>query len=180
MGRWLKWLGGLALTVAVAAAVLALWGALLPREHRASATVHVEVPPALAFEVAADVEGAEQWREGVDRVEMLDDSREHLRWREHGEGGTRLLERVKAEPPSRLVVRVADADAGSGGRWIYTMKRTTRGTALTLTEHGWIDNPLLRIVERHGGELDERVRREVHALAAEAERRAAAGRDEER
>lgn len=179
MARWLKGLGGIVLTVAVGAAVLALWGALLPREHRASATIHLEVPPAKVFEVAADVEGSAEWRPGVDRVEMLGQDGARLRWREHGEDGTRLLERVNAQPPSRLVVRIADADAGAGGRWIYTMKRTTRGTALTITEHGWIDNPLLRVVERYTGELDETIRRAARALAAEAERRAKPGQDDD-
>jgi uncharacterized protein YndB with AHSA1/START domain len=137
-------LGILAGFVALAAGV----GALLPRAHLASRTLRVRRTPAEVWALITDVEGFPSWRSGVTHVDRLPDRGGRPAWVEHGSSGDIPLETVDAQPPQRLVLRIADPTLPFGGTWTYIVSSTPDGAALSITEDGWVSNVLFRVASR--------------------------------
>jgi uncharacterized protein YndB with AHSA1/START domain len=53
------------------------------------------------------------------------------------------------EPPRRLVTRIdSPPDGPFGGTWTYDITPVDSGTKFTVTERGWIGNPLFRFMSR--------------------------------
>jgi len=52
------------------------------------------------------------------------------------------------EPPRRRVTRISDDSLPFGGRWIFELEPTNGATRLTVTEQGFIKNPLFRFMSR--------------------------------
>ena len=129
-------------------AVMALWGATMPREHVASRTAHLAAEPQEVFALITDVEGSPGWREGVSRVEVLGEVDGHFRWVEHTDFGPITMERLDAEEPHRVVGRIVDGD-GFGGTWTFELAAANDGTDLTITEEGFIDSALFRFLGAH-------------------------------
>jgi uncharacterized protein YndB with AHSA1/START domain len=123
-------------------------GALLPRAHLASRTLRVRRPPGEVWALITDMEGFPSWRSGVTHVDRLPDRDGRPAWVEHGSSGDIPLETVDAQPPQRLVLRIADATLPFGGTWTYLVRSTSEGSTLTITEDGWVSNVLFRVVSR--------------------------------
>jgi hypothetical protein len=96
--------------------VMALVGFALPRDHMAARTTALAKPP-------ADV-----WRALVEL------------------GQDPLFEVVEDRPHERRITRVADDSLPYGGRWIYELAPDNGGTRLTITEDGFIKNPIFRFL----------------------------------
>jgi hypothetical protein len=135
----------LAVAALVIAAVFAA-GVSLPREHTAAVRVRLDAPPESVYAAIADVARSAEWREDVTSVEVLD--ADPLRWRETGEWGTLTFVRVQADTHRRLVHRIEDTGEPFGGTWTYALVSTDGGTALTITEDGWVSNPVFRLMSR--------------------------------
>ena len=101
-------------------AVVAIVGSLLPRYHLASRTLHVRRPVAEVWPVI--IELTETSSVPVD-----------------------VLERI---PPYRLVSRVKDTEKAFGGTWTIAIAATPHGSTLTITEDGWVANPIFRVISR--------------------------------
>src|SRR5690606_37164839 len=121
-------------------------GAALPREHTAAVQVDLSVPPESVYAAIADVAASADWREDVSSVELL--SADPLRWREAASWGTLTLVRGAAETDRRLVHRIEDTGEPFGGTWSYDLVSTDGGTRLTITEDGWVSNPVFRLMSR--------------------------------
>jgi membrane-associated PAP2 superfamily phosphatase len=115
-----KWIaivaGGLMLVVAGIAAI----GSLLPRNHKASRTLRLTLPPADVWPVL--IQATEASDVPVD-----------------------VLER---DPPRRLVTRVTEKEKNFGGTWTITIAPTPSGSDVTITEDGWVANPIFRFASR--------------------------------
>jgi hypothetical protein len=115
-----KWIaivaGGLMLVVAGIAAI----GSLLPRNHKASRTLRLTLPPADVWPVL--IQATEASDVPVD-----------------------VLER---DPPRRLVTRVTEKEKNFGGTWTITIAPTPSGSDITITEDGWVANPIFRFASR--------------------------------
>ena len=101
------------------AAVVAV-GFLLPRNHKASRTLRLTRPPADVWPVL--IQATEASDVPVD-----------------------VLER---DPPRRLVTRVSEKEKNFGGTWTITIAPTASGSDVTITEDGWVANPIFRFVSR--------------------------------
>ncbi len=101
------------------AAVVAV-GLLLPRNHKASRTLRLTRPPADVWPVL--IQATEASDVPVD-----------------------VLER---DPPRRLVTRVTEKEKNFGGTWTITIAPTASGSDVTITEDGWVANPIFRFVSR--------------------------------
>ena len=116
----MKWIaivaGGLMLVVAGIAAI----GSLLPRNHKASRTLRLTLPPADVWPVL--IQATEASDVPVD-----------------------VLER---DPPRRLVTRVTEKEKNFGGTWTITIAPTPSGSDITITEDGWVANPIFRFASR--------------------------------
>lgn len=135
-------LGILCLIVLVVVAV----GYALPVGHVASREATFAQPPERVFEALTDVESYPTWRSDVKAVEVL--AGQPKRWRERGSNGDITFELVEAQPPARLVSRIADTDLAFGGTWTYELVSEGSGTHLTITERGEVYNPMFRFISR--------------------------------
>jgi uncharacterized protein YndB with AHSA1/START domain len=144
----MKWaLIGLAVVVG-SIAVVTIIGLVLPREHVASRTLHVKRPPADVWALITDVGGFTSWRTDVKSVERLPDRDGRAVWVEQAGGMAILLETIEAQPPQRLVLRIADPKLPFGGTWTYVIDASPHGSALTITENGHVSNPIFRFMSR--------------------------------
>ena len=144
--RWI--LISVAVLAAVIVTVVAI-GMLLPKEHTARSHATLNATPDAVWRALTDVEAFPSWRGDVSRIELLPPANGHKAWREVGKNGTITFEEVAAEPPRRLVSRIADPQLPFGGSWTYDVARDGSGTRLTITENGVVYNPLFRFMSRY-------------------------------
>jgi len=116
----MKWmLIGLALIGGVVV-IAAVAGALMPREHVASRTLRVRRAPAEVWPVITSLAAASSIP--VDVLEQY--------------------------PPHRLVSRVKETERNFGGTWTIVIAPVPDGSTLTITEDGWVANPIFRFMSR--------------------------------
>src|SRR4051812_41863264 len=116
----MKWLGILGVTLVTLVALVAGIGSMLPRNHRASRTLRVKRP-------AADV-----WPALMSAMKA----------------SSTPVDILEREAPSRLVTRVTAAEKNFGGTWTVTIAPSPGGSDVTVTEDGWVANPIFRFVSR--------------------------------
>jgi hypothetical protein len=62
--------------------------------------------------------------------------------------GPITFEQQESIPERRFVARIADTDQGFGGTWTYDIEPATNGSRVTITERGFVTNPLFRFMSR--------------------------------
>ena len=124
--------------------LLALIGRALPRGHVAARKATFTRPPAAVWEALTSLDAQPSWRKGLTRIERLSPTR----FREHGRHGATTYELAEAAEPSLRITRIADDQLPYGGRWIYELAPSGDGTSLTITEDGFIKNPVFRVLSR--------------------------------
>jgi uncharacterized protein YndB with AHSA1/START domain len=128
--------------------LVVLVGLFLPVRHSATVARDVRGTPDEVWAVITDVEGFAAWRPDVDRAERLEPIGGWPAWREEGPSGTLTLAIAAVEPRRRLVTEIVDEGLPFGGRWTYLLEPSQTGTHLTITEDGFIYNPVFRFVAR--------------------------------
>jgi hypothetical protein len=121
-------------------------GFLIPAEHEAAISARFDVRPDVVFGVISDVERYPEWRSDLDRVEVLSEAGEPVRFREYGDQGVITYEVEESVRPSLRRVRIADDSLPFGGTWTYVLLPLDGGTSLTITENGEVYNPLFRLI----------------------------------
>ena len=58
------------------------------------------------------------------------------------------LQQVEDQAPALRITRIADPELPFGGRWIYELVAAEGGTRLTITEDGFITNPIFRVLSK--------------------------------
>jgi hypothetical protein len=141
---WALYIGG-GLVLLVAA--MAMVGAMLPRDHHISRKARFHVAPDALFAVLA---GPPDWRTGVKAYGVLPDRDGRKRWWEEDTHGHKIaFELVEANPPERLVTRIAQAGLPFGGGWTFEISPLAGGGAeLRIREDGEISNPIFRFIAR--------------------------------
>ena len=129
--------------VAVIAIVLII-GALLPRHHTASRSLVLKHSRHAVYDVVRDVASAPQWREGVQKVAIL----ESAKFSESSKFGVVKYDIVQDEPARKFVTRIADQDLGYSGSWTYLFEDAPVGSRLTITENGEVSNIFFRFMSR--------------------------------
>lgn len=149
----MKWI---AIIVGILAGLVALaWiaGSLLPREHLAASRITLPQPPDSVWGVVRDLGALKgTWSDLAEARRSVDGTGREV-WDEKVSGFDMRLIVVEDTPPARLVTQI-DSPPGAvfGGRWIYELTPTGTGTAVTVTEDGWVGNPLFRLMSRLGGQ----------------------------
>jgi polyketide cyclase/dehydrase/lipid transport protein len=143
----MNWLIVAGCAIFAVAAVIALIGLQLPKEHVSSQTRHFKTPVGAVWDVVSDVVGAAAWRSDLASIEPVDLNR----WREVSKKGRAVLyERVEVQAPLRLVIRIADLSLPYGGYWTFELSEDGKKAAwLTITENGFVNNPILRFLSRY-------------------------------
>ena len=132
--------GGLAALVAL----LAIVGLLVPRGHVASATVRIARPPQTVWDVLADQPSWPAWAPGVKAMERGGERDGRPVWRMISRHGAMPWVVEIDEPPRRRVTRIVDDGMAFGGAWTWTIEEDGDGARVTLTEDGFIRNPVFR------------------------------------
>jgi uncharacterized protein YndB with AHSA1/START domain len=145
----MKWViiavGGLIALIAV----MAIIGALVPREHRATSTVTLRQPPDTVWRVVRDIGGIPSWWTDMKESTRRPDRDGHEVWSQKVSGFDMPLVVMESSPPRRLVTKIdAEAGAAFGGTWTYELAPDSAGTRVSITEDGWIGNPIFRFVSR--------------------------------
>jgi uncharacterized protein YndB with AHSA1/START domain len=143
--KWILWAflllgGGLML--------ITLIGWLLPKEHAATRQGRYHQPPETVWRVITDVDAMPSWREGLKSVKHLPDKDGLPAHLEITTTGEIPVETVEMSPPRKLVTRIADPQLPFGGRWTFEIIPTAEGSALRLTENGFVTNPVFRFLSR--------------------------------
>ncbi|HEX4682256.1 MAG TPA: SRPBCC family protein [Gemmatimonadaceae bacterium] len=145
----MKWLLIIAAVVVAVVALVVVVGALLPRDHVAARTARIPAPAAAVWDAITDVGAFPRWRKDVTRVEQLPATPTGPSWREFSSSGAITMVIDVAEPPRRLVSRIADPHLPFGGWWEYVI--TPDGpdaSVVAITEHGSVYNPVFRFVSK--------------------------------
>lgn len=144
--KWLAIVGGV---VVVLVAVVIIVGAMLPRDHVAAMTARVEATPDSVWSVLAEPWAFPTWRADVKTVDILASTPIGPSWREHSSRGAMTFVVDAAEPPRRLVTRIADKNLPFGGSWEYVVEPDgPSASRVTIVERGAVYNPVFRFVSR--------------------------------
>jgi hypothetical protein len=117
----MKWILIAISGLAALVALAAIIGATLPRNHVASRSLTLRRPPQEIWHVIMQATAA----------------------------SSVPVDLVESDPPRRQVTRVKDTEKNFGGTWTITITPTASGGTLTITEEGWVGNPIFRFVSRY-------------------------------
>ena len=132
--------GGLAALVAL----IALVGLFLPRDHVATCAVRVPQPPQAVWDVLADHESWPSWAPGVKAMEPGGERDGRPVWRMVSRQGAMPWVIEDDDPPRRRVTRIVDDGLAFGGTWTWMIEPDGAGSRVTLTEDGFVRNPVFR------------------------------------
>lgn len=125
------------------------WGRSMPREHVVASRIVLADPIEQVFAVIRNPAAlVNTWSE-LSSAERVSGQGGREVWEERVDGFDLRLIVTEVRPPTRMVTTIdADEDAAFGGRWTYDLARVDGGTQVTITEAGWIANPLYRVMGR--------------------------------
>ncbi|MGH7561639.1 MAG: SRPBCC family protein [Gemmatimonadales bacterium] len=125
--------------------LVAVIGLALPRRHRATSSVVLAAPPDSVWAIVSDPNAlVGTWSE-LESAERLPDRDGKPVWRQKTSGFEMVMIVEEAVPATRLVTRIdAPEDATFGGGWVYELAPEGAGTRVSVTEDGWVGNPLFR------------------------------------
>jgi uncharacterized protein YndB with AHSA1/START domain len=146
-----------------------LVGAFLPAGHSVTVARELAAPPEKIWDAITTVEDFPAWRPGVVRAESLEPIGGWPAWREEGPDGTLTFAVAAVEPSRMLVTEIVDEGLPFGGRWTYVLEPTATGTRVTITEDGFVYNPIYRIVSRFFMAYETTADTYLEALAARVE-----------
>ena len=130
-------------------ALMALIGAVVPRQHRATSTVTLPQPPDSVWKVVRDLGALPAWWPTVKESVRQPDKNGQEVWRQTMSGWDVPLIIVESAPPRRLVTQIDTSAGGAfGGTWTYELTADSEGTKISVTEAGWIGNPIFRFLSR--------------------------------
>jgi hypothetical protein len=116
----MKWITFIVGGLVVLVVAIVAIGSMLPRNHKASRTLRVKRSPAEVWPVLMQATAASSVPVDV----------------------------LESQPPHRLVTRVTEKEKNFGGTWTIVIAAVPEGADLTITEDGWVANPIFRFVSR--------------------------------
>ena len=143
---------GIVIGLIVVVAVVFAIGLALPREHSASSQITLRSAPAQVWPVVRDLASLTgTWSELKSARRLPDENGKEI-WEQNAGGFDMRLIVEEASEPARLVTRIdAPPDASFGGTWTYRLEPAGEGTQLTVTEDGYVSNPLFRVMMKAMG-----------------------------
>lgn len=141
-------------------------GSSMPRDHVATMSIPLKTPPDRVWAVVSDFAGAAAWRKELKSVRAEPPSGGAVRFTESSSFGDVTFEVVTQDPPMRQVVRIVDEDQPFGGAWTWELVPNGSGTRLTITEAGFVKNPMFRFMGALFRSPTDTLRDYLKALAA--------------
>jgi hypothetical protein len=115
-----KWIAYIAGGLVLLVAGIAIIGARLPRNHTARRTLRIARSPADLWPIVMQATAASSVPVDV----------------------------IENDPPHRLVTRVSASERNFGGTWTIAIVPLPQGSDVTITEDGWVANPIFRFISR--------------------------------
>jgi hypothetical protein len=164
--KWVLIVTGALIVVVVVVAVI---GAMLPKNHLASRSSHFGQPSEAIWRV---ITGPPDWRQDIRSSEQVPPRDGRRSWKETDKHGQVITyESLEETAPHRLVTRIADPKLPFGGTWTQEIVQDATGCRLTITEAGEIYNPIFRFMARfmfgYSGSIETYLK-ELHAKFGEA------------
>ena len=132
--------------------IVFLIGLALPRNHRATSSITLAKPPAEVWAVVRDLGALQGTWKDLRSARRLPEEGGREVWEQNAGGFPLRLVVEESRPPARLVTRIdAPPDAAFGGTWTYQLDAEPSGTRVTVTEDGFVRNPLFRVMMAIGG-----------------------------
>jgi len=142
--KWVIFAGG---TLFLLVALMALIGALLPVKHYAARKARFGQTPEAIYSVLAS---PSVWRANVKASGALPEKNGRKQWWEQDKHGQKIAyELMEDSPPTRRVVRIADAGLPYGGTWtVEIAPQGTGGSEVRIAEAGEVYNVFFRFLSR--------------------------------
>jgi len=142
---------------------MALIGAFVARDHRATSTISLRQSPDSVWKVVRDLGGITAWFPAMQQSERLPDRDGHEVWHQKLSGFDVPIIVLESSPRRKLVTQIDPTAGGAfGGTWTYELAPDSAGTRISVTEAGWISNPVFRFMSRflfgYYGSLDKYLR----------------------
>jgi hypothetical protein len=141
----MKWFLVIVVGLVLIIIVVAVIGATLPRNHTASRTLRVRRAPEDVWDAITRQAGAS----GVP------------------------VDVIESTPPVRQVTRVKETEKMFGGTWTIVITPVDGGSTLTITEDGWVGNPIFRFLSRyivgHHATMDGMLKQVAKSFGEESE-----------
>ncbi len=156
MTKWILIVAGVLVGLIL---LVTLLGLALPREHHVSSRISLKQPPESVYAVIRDVAAIPTWWPTVKQVSRRDDPQGREIWDETMRDGFEMgIEVATAEPPTLLKTVIVADDAPFGGSWTTRIDPVPGGSTVTVTEDGWVSNPIFRVMSRlmgHHATMDD-------------------------
>ena len=141
-----RWLARIVTGIVVMIAVVFAIGFTLPRDHRATSRIVVGQAPAAVWDAVRDVGTTPAWWSGLrSAVRLPDDSRGQAWDETFADFRTRVT--LQIDSTRWTMTSVLDGTGqGFGGTWTYVVTSDSEATVVTVTEAGWVSNPVFRVL----------------------------------
>ena len=128
--------------------LVAISGFFLPREHHVARSLKlVKTSPDAVWAAISNHAEDPTWRSDVAATLRLADAHGHAVWQDQFKNGQRMsYETVESIPNQKLVRLIVDSGGPFGGTWTYSLHPEGAGTRITITEDGWVSNPIFKVV----------------------------------
>lgn len=154
----MKWVFIIVSVVIGLGLLLMLIGFLLPRNHVATSRVDLKQPIDSVWAVVRALGNTPGFWPEIKSASRLPDVEGKENWNQTMKNGFALpLIIDEDQPPNLLVTRIAAPNAPFGGVWRYQLESVDGRTRVTITEDGWVSNPMFRVISRlmgHHATLD--------------------------
>jgi hypothetical protein len=141
-----RWPLVLAAVVVGVPALVYVAGLFVPRDHEARMSIDLSAPAPRIWSLITDFENSPRWRRDITSVRMQNVPGSPLRFIESSSQGDVTYEIVLQEAPRRQIVRIVDDDQPFGGTWTWQIEDAGAGSRVTITEKGFIKNPVFRVM----------------------------------
>ena len=123
------------------------YGYSLPVEHEITRQRHYSKPVAEVWKVIVDYQNYSQWRQNVYEVNQIPAEGKFDAWKEVDANGHSIaFEIVNLETNRLMIIEIKNATLPYNGQWTFELMPETTGTIVKITEHGKIDNLILRVI----------------------------------
>ena len=140
-----KLLLNLIVILALVVAGLYGYGTQLPKDHEVSVSMAYNQPQEALWDAITNYAKLPEWSKSTAKAEALEPKDGKPVWRlitKHGEVMDLVID--EETPMTRHVATIANDNLPFGGSWIFELTPTETGTRVTLTEKGYLKQPILR------------------------------------
>jgi hypothetical protein len=138
---------GIVIGLVVLVAIVFVVGLFLPRTHSATSRVTLSSSPDKVWPVVRDLGSLVGIWSELKSARRAPDLNGKEVWEQSAGGFDVRLIVEEAVEPVRLVTRIdAPPGAAFGGTWVYQLEPAGSGTRVTVTEDGYVSNPIFRVM----------------------------------